>query len=386
MSGDLRLAADIRNIVANVGNMKSGIFNANGKFRRKHQMKLARSYSGVGVGANRFKIACIGDSQTVGAGAGTGSAGLTGAKAKAYPAILAKLFRNAGFIVSEDSVMGDNRIFDAGTAAVTLYDPKVTFQNSGWSRTTTMALGGYGFSNNSTTDNLIFTPSVAGQNIDVYYTAFGGAGTFTISDAVTPLGAAVNSSVATNFLKASRTRSLSANAINVARTTGGGVGIYTIDQWADDTQISIYNCGSYGSTTTNWSYGVNPFDALRAHSVLAADLIILQLSANDLGQSAPVATMKDNLQTCITAWKANGSDIILVIPFPHGNEGLAVAEQQYIQAFHELAMANSLPLVNLFDRFVDADISAAEYKDDVHLLAEGYTDVAFALWELLRPQ
>lgn len=376
-------AAALRLASGSAGNLgKPNVFNANGAFRRKHQIKLAKAYAGGG----RYKIACIGDSQTVGAGAGTDADFLTGAKVKSYPAFLAKLLRNAGFVVSEDSIMGDNRLFTAGTAAVTLYDPKTTFAGSGWSRVDPAPLGGGRiFVNSTTSDILAFTPAVAGQNVDVYYCTVGGGGTFRITDnGVGAMGADVATSGGAGFLKVSRTRTLSANAIQIARQSGGSCYIAAIDQYANDTQISIYNCGSYGTGSADWGFAAQPYSALNAQSVLAADLIVFQLGANDVRDAISPATYKSNLQTCITRWKANGSDIVLVVPFP--SDATDAAWTPFIQALYELAVTNSLPLVNLYDRFVSRTVSLSEYQSTVHLLAEGYADVAMAVWELLRPQ
>ena len=380
MAGNMSVADDLRSIVADLGNAKSCIYNANPRFRRKHQMKLAKAFAGGG----RYKLAAVGDSQTTGAGAGSGADFCTGAKTKSYPANLAKLFRNAGFIVSEDSVMGDNRLPTAGTASVTLYDPKVAFAGSGWARNSPMTLGGNTFINSTTTDILSFTPAVAGQNIDVYYCTLGGGGTFRISDAATPMGADVATSGGPGFIKASRTRALSANAINIARLSGGACYINVIDHWANDTQISIYNCGAYGVGSVDWTGASQPYSSLNAQSALAADLIVIQLGANEVRDAVAVATYKANLQTCITAWKANGSDIVLVVPFPSASTDETWAP--YILALYQLAFDNNLPLINLYDRFGSRTVSMSVYQSEVHLLAEGYTDVAFAIWELVRPQ
>lgn len=381
----LRLAA---NSAGNIG--KPHIFNANGAFRRKHQMKLAKAYAGGG----RYKISCIGDSQTVGAGAGTDADFLTGAKVKAYPANLAKLLRNAGFIVSEDSIMGDNRLFTAGVAAVTLYDPKAVFAGTGWSRSSGVgSLGGRCFINSTNGDIFSFTPAVAGQNIDVYYSITGGGGTFRISDAVAgALGADVATAGGSGFQKVNRTRTLAANAIQIARQSGGNTYIAAIDQWANDTQISIYNCGAYGVSSSDWSDAAQPYSARNAQLVLAPDLIVIHLGANNVrdgvvnygSHAAAAIAFKTNIQDCITAWTAASIDIVLVVPFP--SDATDASWAPYIQALYELAFANNIPLVNLYDRFVSRTVSLAEYQDSVHLKAEGYADVAMAVWELLRPQ
>lgn len=384
MTADLRVTSDLRNIVANIGGLgKAHIYNANRNLMQNYRLQLARAL----VGSRRLRIACIGDSLTVGAGAGSGTAELTGAKAKSYPAYLAKLFRQAGFVVSEDSVWGDNRVFDPGLAAVTLYDPKVTFEGSGWTRSTTMGLGGQVFYNASTSDKLTFTPAEAGTNIDVYYLRGSSNASFTVSDGASVLNT-INASGSNGFLKASLTRSSSANAINIARSTAGNLYIGGIDQWADDTQISIYNCGAYGTTTADWAFGTQPFHARLAQSTLAPDVAIINLGTNDQRQSRTAAAFKADLQACITAWGANLTTIFLAIPQEDGNYEGSAGTLDYITAAYELAFENNLPLVDLNARFGSRAESEAEYSPGsaVHLLAEGYADVAMAVWELLRPQ
>lgn len=375
---------------------KPFIFNNTAEFHRKHQIRLAEAYSGDKIGDNRYRIVCVGDSLTDGTGAGTGADFCTGAKVKAYPAVLAKLFRNAGFIVSEDNFGGDGRLPTAGTAAVTLYDPKLTFANSGWTRASPMVFGGNTFINSTTGDTLTFTPAVAGQNIDVYYCTLGGGGTFRITDSTGDgtLGADVVTSGGPNLLKTKRTRTLSAKPIQITRQSGGGVYIPMIDQWANDTQISIYNCGAYGVSSVDWTGTAQPYSSLNAMSVLAPDLIIIQLGANNVRdaltnyESFPLAAaaFKGHIDTMVATWQAIASapEIVLVASMPNAASDTAWAP--FIQALYDIAVNRKVPLVNLYDRFINRDRSLRLYQDTVHLYGAGYADVAFAHWELLRPQ
>jgi lysophospholipase L1-like esterase len=348
----------------------------------RYRTKLASAIASPG---SPVTICMVGDSTTMGATNAT-----TALKATSWPAQLAKLYRGIGLSVAEDSITGDNSTPGTGTAGLTAYDPKAVFAGSTWLRNTD-GLGGNMIRNTSGTDIFAYTPAASTDTIDTWYAQNSGNGTFTVSDGATLLSTINSGSPTTTaFIKATSTRTASANPINFVRTgAGGAVYLGLVSTWSSTTtQVKIFNFGRFGKMASDFTTATSPWSPLNSIPVVGCDLITINLGINEVRQNVAVATYTANMQTLITAYKASGADVILVRYHPDGapvNPGLLPS---YYAAQVSLAQNNNLPMVDLTARFVSYAVGngQGEYGDSVHLLANGNVDVAMAVWSLLKPQ
>lgn len=368
----------------NPANSIPNVFNFSPTSLPRYRAKLARAIAG-GV---PVKIAMIGDSTTAGLGSGSGGTqNLNGAKATAYPAQLAKLFNGAGLTANVNSMWGNNAL--AAIAAPSPYDPSLSFAGSGvWSAGPT-ALGGAMFLNSTTTDALSYTPTTSTDSIDVYYVQSTGFATFTVKDGSTTLGTP-NAAGTAAFIKASFTRTVSANAINLARTgTGAQLYVAGIDTWNSTTdKVKVLNMGISGTQSNGYLANTQTWDFLKSILVVSPDVVVIDLGINDVRNNVAAATYQSNVQTVITTLQTGGIDVVLLRYNPDNspvNPGLLPA---YQGAQYALAAANNIPLIDLTARYGSyATMNAqGDYFDAVHQTAQGYSDFAMSLWQILRPQ
>ena len=337
------------------------------------------------AGGTRAKIAFTGDSTTMGAGAG--SAGLTwqtGAFNRSVSAFLADLFDRAGIQTAHDGQVYTNGVPMTGLAGVTDYNPKITFENTGW------ALQGRMFQNSSTTDKIAYTPAKASDSILVgYHARPSGGGAFVIYDNGTISGASVDTTSGTEaILTATRSRTASINPWQVARVSGASVGIPFMEAYhSTNTKISILNGAVYGSASGTWMENSTPLLRQNMWDAWQPNLIFLNIGINDKNTNVPVETFKANVRAIVAKYKSLNSDVVLVRHHPF-NSNYPSVDGVYAQAYYDLASDLDLPLIDLSARFSSlASAQATDYYNDfIHLKGKGYYDIAMSYWQLASPQ
>ena len=141
----------------------------------------------------------------------------------------------------------------------------------------------------------------------------------------------------------------------------------------------VINASISGETTSG---GAARFpDALRARR---ADIVILELGANDGLRGLPISALRSNLQAMISACKDTGARVILVgIRLPT-NYGKAYTEK-FQRAFSDLASANRIAFV---PSLLDGIETRRELfqSDNVHPTAEAQTIILDNVWRVLAPK
>ncbi|MDR6788267.1 hypothetical protein J2Y58_001625 [Sphingomonas sp. BE138] len=286
--------------------------------------------------ADSARIAFVGDSKTMGAGAGSGASGTVGAFARARPARVAALLAAGGLPVRADAFFGCAGL--GSIADVLAYDPRRS-GFSGWSGGP-VSLGGASMTAGSANPGQ-FQPSGPADRCSVFIrngsdrpplTVTKGAETVTITPTGAPGGfARLEVSFATR----------DANPIVVARA-GGTTNLVLIGMIAWDSQrpgVEIANFGAYGVTSAfqaDLSSAGAPAAALAAY---APHLTVVNLGTNDSQQAVPMATWLAKIRMIVQQARASGS-VVLSWPAVAGvspNGGTDANRAQWRNALRALA-------------------------------------------------
>ena len=340
-----------------------------------------KALAGVRNGG-RMKIACIGDSNTIGYRSESSSSSLV---VNASPSVFADLLAKH-FTVSRDSVWGGGGS-GIGAANLAALDPRIAL-NAGWVdgvTGTNVGLAGGSLVNNTNANALSFTPVGAWNTADIYAVGLA-AGTETYSADVG--GTATNFSP-TAFVTTKSTYSPGSKAVqtlNLKKVAGSNINHFAIDCYDNTTgHVAIWNIGHSGSKATDWAssaasaiYGKFPLLAL-----LTAHLSVIQLGLNDYDNAVSIASYIAAMQTVITQQLTTG-DVVLVVPAPPGaaTVGGGPAWSEFVAAIYALAVTNNLPVIDLTRRFVDySTMNALGLRTDVlHPNKLGYGDSGLALY------
>lgn len=329
----------------------------------------------------RPRILCIGDSTTWGLnsnGAATGDM-----MTYCYPTQLTNLLNAAGISAQTDSVFGgstggsrldkDGRVTNAGAWAL------AADTTSGWT------ISGR-FYTASTSGNLSFVPYKQTDTFKVWYISETGNGVLGYN--INGSGAGTVDTALNNgtIQTITTTASLGTNTLNLSWSSGGAVKVIAIEGYNSATeQVSVMNCGWGGSKAADWTGTTNFFSPLNVIDTFAPDLTLINLGVNDLGPATPVATYKSSLQTLITECLLYG-DVALVAftPISIANKDLAT-QSTYIDALYELGVTNSIPVIDLWRRFVSYEIMnpLGMYFDVLHPNGNGYADMAQGVFNVI---
>lgn len=342
-------------------------------------------------------IGMIGDSLTTGWGAGTASVNgknITGAYALAMPSIVRQQLAAFGLNAIDGCIPNDNAV-NAGvggatsTAALTAFDPR-RGPGSGWQiNSVALAAGGYMAQGNAAGTGWTNAPIEVFDTIENFcWTQAAGAADFTVSlDGGASIGT-ITSTAASAIKKTTFSVARGVHTITYDRVGGAGSAFVAFTRTRDSTQrqLSVVNLGVVGAKTSDWIVTTSPFSPLSLISNIACHAWLIQLGPNDANAGVAPATYSANLQTIITACKAAGGDVQLVVPTPAGGASAAYnIPQTYIDANYSLSVSNSLPPpIDLNALFVSYAASSADYFDGVHLLASGYLRTGKAIAARIR--
>lgn len=345
-------------------------------------------------------VAFIGDSTTVGHGAGDNPvANFNNAKFRSTPAKVAVGLTRLAIPATAEAVFGTNSLDTVSQiSTLPLYNPELVISSSGttdWRTTQLFTLSGHVMMNISGTGAYSLSPAAAFDSFDIYWVDNPGNAIFTAD-----IGGAVLQTMTPQASGASIVRKTTINtglgaiigSINIKRASGGTlylIGI--IPRNSSARRAQLLNLGWEGAQTGDWASDAgsatytsglsatasyNPLNALK---VVAPDLTVVKLGANDISHSTPVATSQANIQSIITAAKVSGS-CVLVIPTPQNPAtrdpaGLTAA---YNQMIRDLAISNGCGVIDLYSRYISwASANGLGYfADDVHSLPIGYANEA----------
>lgn len=337
----------------------------------------------VKAGSRRGRVVFIGDSTSMGAGAGSGGTlNENGAYPNAWPQQLAAKLNTAGIPCVAQSFWASA----AAAVAYDTYDTRVT-RGPNWSNAQG-CFGGTMFKFTAgAVNNLTFTPAAAFDTVVPWYMKISGDGTATINvDGGASLGT-LNFSNATSVLSSTAfTVAKATHTINIVPANDAlffMLGIQTYDSTVP--AIDFFQCAQAGATTATFIPNTNPWEALKALTTLAPDLTIIDLTINDSNAGTLLATYSSNIQSIITTAKLSGDVLLMVGPPSNTTPATDGTLDTYVAAVYALAASNGCSVVNMKSRWVSwAAIQATyPYFDSLHPGATGYVDIATAVAAVL---
>lgn len=334
-------------------------------------------------GSARGKIACCGDSTTLGWGSGVGTA-YTGAHDLSYPTRLAAYLQAGGVNTTIQSSIAN---FGGGITTATifvLYNPRVSRTGSGWGTVGAPSAGGNGWFNSTTTaDVLSFTPSGNVDTIVLFYLQNTTLGTFSWN-----LDGGADTNIVTAgtqaFKTATLSTSLASHVVNIKRVSGQVFFTGWLAYDSTSAAFDVLNLGWGGSTSTLWNDTSAAWAPLTSIGVHAPDLTILNLGINDWEAAVSQVTYSTNIQALITAAKLSG-DVILCMPTPTGATATANDQAAYFATLMTLASSNNVVLVDWTGRYTSYSVqnAAGHMFDTLHPKAFIYDDEGAFLSQLL---
>lgn len=356
--------------------------------------KLAKIRTGLTTGTNgidgQLRIGIVGDSTTMGAGAGTGTVGTTGARPKCVGRQLVSQFTQQGIAARADTFMGDQGYFNV-SGSITgypLYDPRVTFGGTTgiYPNASYRSLGGIYFQLKAASDTLTFTPENSWDTAVIYYeNGSAGVATMSLGNAAAISGGSTvtttNSGGAFSFGKRTITITKASTSLIFTQTSGTPVirGVWCYDSTTPS--VNIFNLGIFGEQLSV----VQPF-ASPAFSADVYDAIIINMSINDIGAGVSVDAYISALNTLVTNARATGADVLLATTSVTNRADSVVLP--YVVAIMNYAYVNGLQVIDLYSRmgaFSKANTNGLMY-DNLHPSAPGYQDICVAYGNtLVRP-
>lgn len=348
-------------------------------------LKWRKAVANVRTGAGRGTLLFIGDSTTMGAGAGTGG---TVALNAAYPRSLAARaasILNSTFVTTQlNSVWGSQ----ATLVSYATYDTRVSL-GTGWA----MSGGGTLGSNfmrftNGATGTLAFTPTASCDTVKIYYYVASGQGSFTVDvDGGASLGT-INTNGTTNYTSTTYTFAAGTHTINLNAQNNGSLFVGGIvPQLSTTPAIDVVLGAWYGARagTFNAAGGFGPLTAMRA---LAPDCTVVNLTINDSNAGTPFATYQANMVGIIEAAQESG-DVVLMIGPPSGTQNATDGVlDQYINIVYSLAEQYGCAVVDMRRRWISyaAIQPTFPYYDTLHPMNLAYADAAQAVASALMFQ
>lgn len=297
-------------------------------------------------GTGRATILVVGDSTSMGYGAGSGGTADTNARIASVPAQIAAGLAARGIPTSIDSWTGTANEFGN-----TLYDPRVTF-GAGWASLAGNYLGSPIAHSAGATTQHTFAPANAFDKIEVYYIDNKGSGAFDTSiDAGASLGSTTIGTGTAIIRKAVFTVPLGTHTVKITPSAGSDIWLYGIKCYNSAVPAIDILIGAFGGATSgNWSDASLPYTSINAIKFFAPDLTIVNLGINDENTSVPAATFQANIQPIYDAGKVSG-DVFLSMHTPTNGAGAGL-QPSYEAAYNTLASSNNAPLIDLFQRYL----------------------------------
>lgn len=323
---------------------------------RKFRGKLAAAAAGTGM----CEVACIGDSIVAGQGATVHT--------QSWPVVARKRMVAATGV---DNSTGWCPPYLRNGAA--LVDTRWTI-GSGWTQAGTYL---HCARANTSGAVLTFTSDSPGTAIDLLYSDNSGPFTVAIDGGSAVTVTPTNGNQVSTYTVTGLTGAV--HTIVVTTTSTTETFIYGA-RVRYSKGLSVSNWGYSNSQASNWnttSWWLLP-NYVRATN---PDLVLIGLGTNEAGNAVTPATYSTNMSALIDKFITT-ANVMLLTPIPLGSTDLA----PYRQALYSLAATKGVPVLDLFDRWVNADAADAlgMYSDaKIHPSATGYADIGLAVARVL---
>jgi hypothetical protein len=167
-------------------------------------------------------------------------------------------------------------------------------------------------------------------------------------------------------------------------------------------QVQVFNAsiGGWGSGSANTSYygggdvtgSADGFGQVSGSLALNPKLALIDLGINDItgftnnGTEVPTSTIVDNLEQIVATYKANGCDVILILPQPFSDPNYASALPALRSALESFSLTSNVPIIDLsatYGNDYSALVSAGLMSDNLHPDATLYADIGTQIANLL---
>lgn len=350
---------------------------------------IARVLAGTGQAI----VALIGDSTTVGAGAGTGAKGADGARPGAASARLVQLLNGVGIPAADDSFFGEHLLQAFSGVNFATYEAR--FATAGgasfYSDGQFQSLGGIPWRLSAAGHEVRFTPT---NQVDsakiIYFNRLGGSFDVTFAGGAslgitTGSGALSVGSVTKTFVKGAGQLAIKWSAGNNAIA---GALLYD----STTPRVNVVNLGCYGDKLTaamGYAKNANEWRGGAALAALAPHLTIVDMTINSIQQDglSGVSSYRESLAKVASDVIAAGSDLMFALPNPIDStfqtDGTALA---YYGAIFDVADAYGARVVDVFGRMGDwtKANNAGLFFDSLHPSKAGYAAKAMCLANAVR--
>jgi lysophospholipase L1-like esterase len=355
---------------ANIAVTPTGVSN----FTPSSLPKWRTALSKVLSGQRRAKIACIGDSATV--GIGSYPIGFNNIKVNAWPSQLASQLASSGIPADSASFFADSGV--GSYVSMQTADPRITLSSDWGVNSSYVTIGGIMLANITSTSPLTFNPGITIDSADIYDYAPSSQNTWS---------AGFDGSYSTNPITALAVRKTTITTSNGMHTvylqpSGTGVFLIGIDAYnSTQKDIAVWNMGYADSTTGDWAGNSNPYDPMSMLAFLSPDLTIIDLGIIDMGQGVSVDTFTKNMQTIITTALQSG-DVIIVVPAQVDPVYISADTQSaFRSALYSLASQYNVPVFDItqvFGDFATANSNGLMFNES-HPDQLGYAQIAAGL-------
>lgn len=335
------------------------------------------------AGEARAKLLFVGDSTTVGAGAGTGGSG--NMNSAISRSIAARVASNLNRTVPTmwDSIWGSQNV----TSLVTYpaYDPRVSL-GTGWSMAGGGTLGSHFFQyTTGSAGTLAFTPTASCDRATVYYYRNAGQGSYAINVDGGATISTVSTAGAAGFVADTVSFAAGTHTINLVASNNGNMFISGVIPWLSTTvSVDVILGGWHGALagTINGAGSFGPLTALRA---IAPDCTVINLTINDSNAGTDMATYRGHMASIIAAAQESGDVILMVGPPSNTVAATNGTLDQYVATILDLADYYGCGVVDLKERWGSYAESSPTlpYFDNLHPNNRAYADVARALTNAL---
>ena len=150
-------------------------------------------------------------------------------------------------------------------------------------------------------------------------------------------------------------------------------------------EVTLLNSGNGGTAVSAWDTAAGPYSYGQMEPALAPDLTIIELTTNDINAGTAIATYETSLQHIVNYAISSGGSVVLSTGVPDGSF-TPTQQIPYINAVQQVAIANGLPFLNLYQTWQTWAIANAKgwMFDAFHPTSLGYGAQAATLAKLLN--